>query len=70
MPNQSQRNQVSNPPCRPVPAGGDCLHECRVALGVPGVNGAVVPGQRNLPQLVCVVTLGQEVQEAGLLAGI
>ena len=54
----------------PVPAGGYCLHERRVALGVPGVDGAVVPGQRDLPQLVRVVTLGQEVQEAWLLAGI
>ena len=33
------------------------------------MDAAVLPGQRNLPQLVGVVPLGQQVEEAGL-AGV
>ena len=53
----------------PRPVGGRGPHERRVSLGVPRVDGAVPPRQRNLPQLVCVVPLGQQVEEAGV-AGV
>ena len=53
----------------PRPAGGRGPHERRISLGVLGVDGTVLPRQRNLPQLVGVVPLGQQVEEAGL-AGV
>ena len=53
----------------PRPAGGGGPHERRVSLGVPRVDAAVLPRQGNLPQLVGVVPLGQQVEEAGL-AGV
>ena len=50
----------------PRPVGGRGPHERRISLGVLRVDGAVLPRQRNLPQLVSVVPLGQQMEESGL----